>query len=114
MHEEEQERFEDYLDLERYIEQSRLQRSVSPPANLAPQLTRIYEMAALFQAASPPIADPSPEFGAQLYQRLREQMQAPDQGNAPSQSHAEAVPISSPPPESRNVKKRRGMSRRTL
>jgi Rieske Fe-S protein len=113
MREEEQERFEDYLELERFIEQSRLQRSVSPPANLTPQSTRIYEMARLFQAASPPVADPSPEFSAQLYQRLREQM-ASDQENAPSQSHAEAVPIPPPPPESRDVKKRRGMSRRTL
>ena len=51
MYEEEQERFEDYLELERYIEQLRSQRSVSPPANLTPQLTPIYEMARIFQAA---------------------------------------------------------------
>jgi Rieske Fe-S protein len=114
MREEEQERFEDYLDLERYIEHSRLQRSASPPANLTPQLTRVYEMAALFRAASPPTADPSPEFGAQLYQRLREQMQAPDQRNELSQSHAEAAAISSPPAKSKDRKKRRGISRRTL
>ena len=114
MREEEQERFEDYLELERYIEQLRLQRSAPPPANLTPQLTRVYEMARLFQDVSPPVADPSPAFSAQLYQRLREEMQAPDQGNVPSPFHAEAVPIPPPPPESRDAKKRRGMSRRTL
>jgi Rieske Fe-S protein len=114
MREEEQERFEDYLELERFIEQSRSQRSVSPPANLTPQLTRIYEMARRFQAASPPVADPSPEFSTQLYQRLREEMQASDQENASTQSHTEAVPTPPPPPASREVKKRRGMSRRTL
>lgn len=114
MHEEEQERFEDYLELERYIEQSRLQRAVSPPANLTPQLRPIYEMARLFQNASPPIADPSPEFSAQLYQRLRAELQATEQENAASQSPAEAVPIAPPPPDSRDKKKRRGLSRRTL
>src|SRR5579859_5772946 len=114
MHEDERERFEDYLELERYIEHSRLQKSVPLPTNLAPQLTGIYKMVKLFQDASPPIADPSPEFSAQLYQRLREEMQATEQENAPAQSPAEAVPSPSVPPESRNEKNRRGLSRRTL
>src|SRR5256885_17113099 len=74
MSEEVQERFEDYQELERYIEQLRLQRPARLPANLAPQHKCIYSMAALFHTASRRITDPNPEFSTQLYQHLRKQM----------------------------------------
>src|SRR6516162_1389895 len=73
MSDEVQERVEDYLGLERYIEQLRLQRSARLPDNLAPQQTRIYGMALFFHTALPHVADPRPEFVAELGQRLREQ-----------------------------------------
>jgi Rieske Fe-S protein len=143
MSKEAQESSEDYLGVDQFIEQLRLQRSARPPANLAPQQTRIYGMAALFNTASSRVADPRPEFKMQLYQRLREQVRAEEQlpanragtiGNtipvpmAPSQGQKQmrniyknnhtSQPAQVPPtyPESMDVKKgkARGVSRRTL
>jgi Rieske Fe-S protein len=87
MSDEVQESFEDYLELEQFIEQLRLQRPAPPPANLTPQQTHTYGMAKLFHTASQPVADPRPEFKAQLYQRLRTQLSAEEQLPFPSQSH---------------------------
>lgn len=91
MSEEEQETFQEILELERYIEQLRSQRSARPPANLTAEQMRIYSMTAFFHTASAEIADPRPEFGAQLYQRLLQQAQTEDNGPAPFQSDAETV-----------------------
>jgi Rieske Fe-S protein len=84
MSEEVQERVEDYLGLERYIEQLRTQRSAHLPDNLAPQQTRIYGMALLFHTAIPRVADPRPEFTKQLGQRLREQLREEEQFSGPT------------------------------
>lgn len=89
MSDEEQERVAD--DLNQYIEQLRLRRSARLPDNLTPQEKSIYGMATLFHAASSPIADPRPEFGAQLYRHLRVQMQASDQEQEPGPWHAETA-----------------------
>jgi hypothetical protein len=78
MSEEVQERFEDYLELEQYIQQLHLQRSAHPPANLTPQQMSIYSMAMLFHSASPHVAAPRPEFKQQLLQRLLKQVQGED------------------------------------
>ncbi|MBO0778045.1 MAG: Rieske 2Fe-2S domain-containing protein [Ktedonobacteraceae bacterium] len=67
---EDQERFEDYLELERYIEGLQEEHRVSPPRNLTPAQARIYRMAALFHSATPGASEPSPEFVAALYKRL--------------------------------------------
>jgi len=92
MSKEVQKSFEDYLELEEFIEQLRLQRPASPPANLTPQQARIHGMAKLLHVASQPTADPCPEFKAQLYQRLWEQMPTEDQFPPPSfQSHMEVT-----------------------
>jgi Rieske Fe-S protein len=139
MGEEEHERFEDYLELERYLEQLHMQKSARLPANLAPQQKSIYSMALLFHTALPRRPDLRPEFRAQLYERLRQQVRTEEQlsagkgtdtgwGQAPPQvqrqfrniyKHGqipEPAQISSPHPESRDVKKRkiRRLSRRTL
>jgi Rieske Fe-S protein len=135
MSEEVQERVEDYLGLEQYIEKLRLQRSARLPDNLAPQQTHIYSMALLFHTATPRVADPHPEFITQLGQRLREQLQGEEQlprkGSAPvltdptqdtkqfrtifrSNQVPQPTHISSIHPESKHVKKRRRMSRRVL
>ena len=102
MSEEVQERFEDYLELEQFIEQLHSQRSVHPPANLTPQQTRIYGMAMLFHTASPRVADPRPEFKAQLRQRLLAQIQAEEQspGNRNAASRAASASVPPPPNES--------------
>lgn len=67
---EDQERFEDYLELERYIEELQADHVAHPPADLTPERARIYRMAALFRSASPNAAEPHPEFVASLHARL--------------------------------------------
>ena len=78
MSEDVQERVEDYLALDQFIQQLHSQESAHLPANLASQQRHIYSMAVLFHTASPPLADPSPEFREQLRQRLLAQMQDDD------------------------------------
>lgn len=67
---EDQERFEDYLELERYIEELQAGRAAHPPADLTPDQARIYRMAALFRSAVPGAAEPHPEFAEALRTRL--------------------------------------------
>jgi Rieske Fe-S protein len=92
MSEEEQERFEDYLELEQFIERLRTQGPAHPPADLTPQQMRIYRMAMLFHSASPHVADPRPEFSAQLFQRSLEQLRAEEQSQKEEDRGAEVVP----------------------
>jgi Rieske Fe-S protein len=133
MSEEVQERVKDYLGLEQYIEQLRLQRSARLPDNLAPQQTHIYGMAQLFHTATLRVADPHPEFMMQLGQRLRKQLQAEEQlsglvptNPAPSSQGekqfrtifrhnqvSQPTHISSTHPESTDVKKLTRQSART-
>ena len=68
---EDQERFEDYLELERYIEELQAGHAAHPPADLTPERARIYHMAALFRSASPEAVEPRPEFVASLFSRLQ-------------------------------------------
>jgi len=142
MSQETQESFEDYLELDQFIEQLHLQKSARLPANLAPQQTHIYGMAALLHTATPSVADPRPEFKTQLYERLLKQARAEEP--VPRTRTAGPTPIPAPVtpfqgrqqlsntylnnemtqpmslpsarPESTDVKKRkaRGLSRRTL
>src|SRR5947209_13836701 len=65
-----QERFEDYLELERYIEELQAGRVAHPPRDLTPSQAKIYRMAALFRSASAEAAEPRPEFVEQLKARL--------------------------------------------
>ncbi len=96
MSQESQERFEDYLELEQFIEQLHSQRSARLPANLAPQQTRIYGMAVYFHTAAPRVADPRPEFKAQLYQRLLKQARAEEQLPEKRTGGVVGVPIPAP------------------
>ena len=48
-----QERFEDYLELEQFIEKLQAGQTAHPPSELTPSKARIYRMAALFRSASP-------------------------------------------------------------
>jgi Rieske Fe-S protein len=80
---EDQERFEDYLELERYIEELQAGQIAHPPANLTPERARVYQMAALFRSASPEAAEPSPEFIASLHARLLAEKDELDQDTVP-------------------------------
>lgn len=74
---EDQERFEDYLELEHFIEELQAGHVAHPPDELAPEQARIYRMAALFRSASPEAATPRPEFVAELQAQLEQELQQP-------------------------------------
>ena len=72
---EDQERFEDYLELEHFIEELQSGRAAHPSKELTPEQARIYSMATLFHAASSEKATPRPEFVAELQARLEQELQ---------------------------------------
>jgi len=74
---EDQERFEDYLELEHFIEELQAGHVAHPPETLTPAKARIYRMAALFRSASLDEAEPRPEFAAELKGRLEQEIQQP-------------------------------------
>jgi Rieske Fe-S protein len=74
---EDQERFEDYLELEHYIEELQAGRVAHPPEELTPSQASIYRMAALFRSSSPEANEPRPEFAAELRARLEQELQQP-------------------------------------
>jgi len=71
---EDQERFEDYLELEHYIEELQAGHVAHPPDDLTPEKANIYRMAALFRSASPEEVEPRPEFAAELQARLEQEL----------------------------------------
>ncbi len=73
---EDQERFEDYLDLERFIAELQAGHVAHPPQDLTPAQARIYRMATQFHAATPGVGEPDPEFAEQLHMRLEEELDA--------------------------------------
>jgi Rieske Fe-S protein len=72
---EDQERFEDYLELEHFIEELQAGHVAHPPEKLTPDKANIYRMAALFRSAAPEEAEPRPEFVAELKARLEQELQ---------------------------------------
>src|SRR5205814_8148444 len=72
-----QERFEDYLELEHFIEELQAGHTAHPPAELSPDKAQIYRMAALFRSASPDDVTPRPEFVNELQTRLEQELQQP-------------------------------------
>ncbi len=98
---EDQERFEDYLELEHYIEELQAGRVAHPPAELTPSQASIYRMAALFRSSLPEANEPRPEFAAELLGRLEQELQQPAQADPPSQAP-------------KQPSKRLGVSRRSL
>ncbi|TMD51423.1 MAG: hypothetical protein E6I93_10890 [Chloroflexi bacterium] len=67
---EDQERLEDYLALERYIEALQAGRVAHIPEEVTPDLACIYRMALSLHAASSGAAAPRPEFLAELQAKL--------------------------------------------
>jgi nitrite reductase/ring-hydroxylating ferredoxin subunit len=76
-----QERFEDYLELEHFIEELQAGHTAHPPSELTPSKARIYRMAALFRSASPDEATPRPEFAAELHAKLEQEVRRPPRTN---------------------------------
>ncbi|GCE09893.1 QcrA and Rieske domain-containing protein [Dictyobacter aurantiacus] len=93
-----QERFEDYLELERYIERLQSGQVAHPPAELTPEQARIYQMAAFFRAATPENVEPQPEFVEHLKQQLlelnTEEIPAPASNLHPDEKNARPVGVS--------------------
>jgi Rieske Fe-S protein len=85
-----QERFEDYLEVERYIEDLRAGHRAALPENLSPEQASTYRMAALLRSALPENAAPRPEFVEALYATLQEKLQ--QQPQAPIQEIEEPEP----------------------
>ncbi len=72
MADEDQERFEDYVELERYIEELQAGKRAYPPTNLTPEQAQIYQTAAFFRSVSPENAEPRLAFAEQLKAQLLE------------------------------------------
>lgn len=81
---EDQERFEDYLELEHFIAELQAGRVAHPPQELTPVQARIYRMATLFHAATPGVSEPNPEFAALLQARLEGELQGARHGRGRS------------------------------
>src|SRR2546427_3266296 len=101
---EDQERFEDYLELEHYIEQLQAGRVAHPQAELTPSQANVYRMAALFRSASPEASEPRPEFAAELQARLEQELQ----------QRAKVEPQPQTLKRKREQKQKRNVSRRAL
>ena len=74
---EDQERFEDYLELDHYIEELRAGHIAHPPRGLTPTRAHIYWMVALFRAASAEEDQPRRAFAAALQARLQQELRHP-------------------------------------
>jgi len=74
---EDQERLEDYLELEHFLEELQAGRVAHPPEGLTPEKARIYRMAALLRSAAPDEAAPRAEFAAELQAKLEQEVQQP-------------------------------------
>ncbi len=100
---EDQERFEDYLELEHFIAELQAGHVAHPPQELTPTQARIYRMATLFHAATPGVGEPDPEFATQLQTRLEGELQ--------DAQHDRRTPRAQFPASS---KRKRSVSRRVL
>ncbi len=100
------ERFEDYQELDRYIEELRAGRRAQPPGGLTPEQAGIYRLAALLGADSEGEDQPGQAFTAALQARLQWELSHPPKTPQPP------FPSSKPSEASRNM--RPVLSRRTL
>ena len=104
---EDQERFEDYLELEHYIEELQAGHVAHPPGELTPDQARIYRMAALFRSATPEAAELRPEFVEQLRAHLEEEIQHPAStaSLSSSSSSEKTQPLPLPPARKEETRK---------
>lgn len=92
---EDQERFEDYLELEKYIEQLQAGQVAHPPKELTPEQANIYQMANLLRSMLPNAVEPDPAFAAQLYAELEQEADDMREATQPRP----AIKPQNPPPE---------------
>ncbi len=103
MADEDQERFEDYIELERYIEELQTGKDASPPTDLTLEQAHIYQMAALFRSASPENAEPRLAFADQLKAQLLAMREPQPVVSEPvEQQHVEPVSQVQPLPTTMN------------
>jgi Rieske Fe-S protein len=74
MPEHEQERFEDYLEVEQYLEDLRAERKGVMPEDLTAEQAQVYHMAALLRSAVPENAEPRAEFLEELQRTLQKKV----------------------------------------
>jgi Rieske Fe-S protein len=79
MSDDDQERFEDYLELERYIEELQAGKAAHLPQYLTPAQARIYRIAAQFCSASPGADEPQEQFVKDLEARLLDEFKEEQQ-----------------------------------
>ncbi|HEU5382036.1 MAG TPA: Rieske (2Fe-2S) protein [Ktedonobacteraceae bacterium] len=103
---EDQERFEDYLELERFISELQAGHVAHPPQELTPARARIYRMATLFHAATPGASEPHPDFAAQLQMDLENELQ--------TQQDTQVLPLVSTRSSFSRVPPKQRISRRRL
>ncbi len=122
MPDEDQERFEDYIELENYVEALQAGQIARPPKNLTLERIRIYQMAALFGSTADNVAEPHPEFVEQLKTQLLTMSELPQlppstqHGPAPDEIHLTPEPVAVEPivPARGTIKRARFFSRRGL
>jgi Rieske Fe-S protein len=93
-----QERFEDYLEVERYIEDLRAGHKGILPEELTLEQARVYHMAAQLRSAIPENAAPRPEFVDALGARLQAKLQAQIEGTMEPQETLPAIIAKEEPP----------------
>jgi Rieske Fe-S protein len=94
MSSEEQERFEDYLELERFIAEIQAGHTAYPPEELTPTQARVYRMAMLFHAATPGVSEPTTEFATRLRTNLELEVEALQQAPTPVETPpAPVIPL---------------------
>jgi len=94
---EDQERFEDYVELEHFIAELQAGHAAYPPQEFTPTQARVYRMAMLFHSATPGVAVPSEKFATQLQARLEQEVQKPREVAITAQ----AIPVPAERPASR-------------
>ncbi|HEY0755044.1 MAG TPA: Rieske 2Fe-2S domain-containing protein [Ktedonobacteraceae bacterium] len=102
---EDQERFEDYLELEHFAAELQAGHVAYPPQELTQAQARVYLMAMLFHAATPGVSEPDPEFASRLQLRLEQELQALQQNQARAEPAA-PIPLPDTPKPKRRLPRR--------
>src|ERR1700686_3535680 len=106
MPEHEQERFEDYLEVEQYLEDLRAERKGVMPEEMTAEQAQVYHMAALLRSAVPENAKPRAEFLEELQRTLQKKVRKQE----------ESIEVKVVRPSDERVRNKRGaqVSRRHL
>ena len=99
MFDDDQERFEDYVELENYIEALQSGKAAHPRANLKPEQVGVYQMAALFNSATDEDAEPDPAFVERLKTQLFAMNEIPQSVQHASEPVPDEVPLHTEPVE---------------